>query len=84
MSDLSSLVEGVEAAVCECGESAGDQLRDVVRAAGDGDQGALGQAVASAATAAGSLSRVRDVSVPAVTASWIAARERATSSSRYA
>jgi hypothetical protein len=32
----------------------------------------------------GSLSRVRDVSVPAVTAPWIAGRERATSSSRYA
>ncbi|MDX2557652.1 hypothetical protein [Streptomyces stelliscabiei] len=39
------LIEGLEAAVGERGESPGDQLCDVLRAAGDGDQGALGQAV---------------------------------------
>ncbi|MFE7951466.1 hypothetical protein [Streptomyces sp. NPDC057426] len=38
-------VEGLEAAVGGRGKSAGDQLRDDVRTAGDGDQGALGQAV---------------------------------------
>ncbi|MFD4144595.1 hypothetical protein [Streptomyces sp. NPDC058572] len=38
-------VEGRQAAVGEPGESAGDQLRDGVRTAGDSDQDALGQAV---------------------------------------
>lgn len=38
-------IEGLEAAVGECGEPAGDQLRDVAGTGGDGDQGALGQSV---------------------------------------
>ncbi|MFI1769136.1 DUF4158 domain-containing protein [Streptomyces sp. NPDC020800] len=40
------LIESLEAAVGKRGESVGDiKLRDVAAAAGDGDQGALGQAV---------------------------------------
>ncbi|MFD3662783.1 hypothetical protein ACFWVF_19650 [Streptomyces sp. NPDC058659] len=39
------LIDGLEAAVGERGESVGDQLHDGVRTGGDGDQGALGQAV---------------------------------------
>ncbi|MFF4466848.1 hypothetical protein ACFY13_46350 [Streptomyces mirabilis] len=36
--------ESLQAAVGERGEAAGDQLRNVARRAGDGDQGTLGQA----------------------------------------